>query len=43
MGWIGIIVVFAFIVGVGFNVMGKIDQFRREQNRKKGIPMDEED
>ena len=38
-----IVVVFIAIVALGFYAMGKIDIFRREQSRKKGIPMDEED
>ena len=38
-----IIVVFIVIIALGFYAMGKIDIFRREQSRKKGLPMDEED
>lgn len=33
----------ALIVGLGFYAMNKIDIFRRERSRKKGVPMDEED
>ena len=31
------------IIGLGFSIMKKIDLFRREQSRQKGLPMDEED
>lgn len=37
------IVAGALIVGLGFYAMNKIDIFRRERSRQKGIPMDEED
>ncbi len=37
------VVVFVFIIGLGFYAMNKIDIFRRERSRKKGVPMDEED
>lgn len=37
------IVVGVLIVGLGFYAMNKIDIFRRERSRQKGIPMDEED
>lgn len=43
MEWFGTILVFIFIIGIGFYIMGKIDEFRRKRNRDKGIPMDEED
>ena len=36
-------VVAIVIIKVGFNVMKKIDLFRREQSRQKGLPPDEED
>jgi len=36
-------VVAAVIIKLGFNVMKKIDLYQREQNRQKGLPMDEED
>ena len=36
-------VVAIVIIKLGFNMMRKIDLYRREQNRQKGLPMDEED
>jgi len=38
-----IIVAFILIIGLGFFVMDKIDKFRKERSRWKGLPMDEED
>lgn len=43
MKWFVFVLVFMFIGGLGYYIMGKIDKFRRERNRQKGIPMDEED
>ena len=37
------IAVGVLIVGLGFYAMNKIDIFRRERSRQKGVPMDEED
>ena len=38
-----VIVVGVLIVGIGFYAMSKIDIFRRERSRQRGVPMDEED
>lgn len=40
---LALMVVFALIIGLGFYAMSKIDRFRRERSRQKGLPMDEED
>jgi len=37
------IVLGVVIIGMGFYAMNKIDIFRRERSRQKGVPMDEED
>lgn len=38
-----IIVAFILVIGLGFFVMDKIDKFRRERSRWKGLSVDEED
>jgi len=38
-----VLLVFGAIIGLGFFAMSKIDIFRRERSRRKGLPMDEED
>ena len=40
---VAVMIVVALIVGLGFYAMNKIDNFRRERSRQRGIPMDEED
>ena len=40
-----VLVVLGFFIPIvsGFYIMKKVDVFRKEESRRKGLPMDEED